>query len=79
MLQQVVIQNPDFDAFSAVAVKAFYNLNRGLAMKRLKSECPETFNFFMDKHNSSSNAFFYGLTQGAQRFSQNEGGSPGVP
>ena len=79
MLQQVIIQSPDCDVFSADAVKAFYNLNRDLAMKKLKSECPEVFNLFMDKYNNSTNAFFHGLLQGVQRFSQTEGGSPGAP
>ena len=61
MFQQVIIQSPDCDVFSADAVKAFYNLNRDLAMKKLKSECPEAFNLFMDKYNNSTNAFFHGL------------------
>ena len=58
--QQIITQSEDFDAFSADAIEAFYNLNRDLdlAMKRLKSECPEFFNLFMDKHNNSANAFF---------------------
>ena len=46
--QQTLAQNPDFDVFSADAIKAFYNLNRDLAMKRFKEECPEFFNLFMD-------------------------------
>ena len=33
--QQILVQNPDFDVFSADAIKAFYNLNRDLAMKTL--------------------------------------------
>ena len=37
------------------------------------------FNLFMDKYNNSTNAFFHGLLQGVQRFSQTEGGSPGAP
>ena len=54
--------------FSADAIKAFYNLNRDLAL--------EVFNLFMDKYNGSSNAFCFGLTQGV---AQSEGGSPGAP
>ena len=34
MFQQTIIQKPNFDIFSADAVKAFYNLNRDLAMKK---------------------------------------------
>ena len=49
MFQQIITQNPDFNVFSADAIKAFYSLNRDLAMKRLKSECPEFFNLSMDK------------------------------
>ena len=79
MFQQVIIQSPDCDVFSADAIKAFYNLNRDLAMKKLKSECPQVFNLFMDKYDNSTNAFFHGLLQGVQKFSQTEGGSPGAP
>ena len=77
MFQQTIIQKPSFDIFSADAIKAFYNLNRDLAMKKLKTECPEFFNLFMDKYNGSSNAFFFGLAQGVQKFVQTEGGGPG--
>ena len=77
--QQVLVQNPDYDIFSADAIKAFYNLNRDLAMKRFKEECPEFFNLFMDKYNNSADAFFLGLVQGVKRFVQSEGGSPGAP
>ena len=79
VFQQVLIQNPDFDLFSADAIKAFYNLNRDLAMKRFKQECPEFFNLFMDKYNNSADAFFLGLVHGVERFVQSEGGSPGTP
>ena len=79
MFQQTIIQKPSFDIFSADAIKAFYNLNRDLAMKKLKTECPEFFNLFMDKYNGSSNAFFFGLAQGVQKFVQTEGGGPGSP
>ena len=50
-------------------------------MKKLKAECPEVFNLFVDKYNNSTNAFFHGLLQGVQRFSQTEdgSGSPGAP
>ena len=54
-------QNPDYDVFSADAVKAFYSLNRDIAMRKLKEVAPQVFNFFMDKYNNSVNAFFYGL------------------
>ena len=37
IFQQTIIQNPDFDVFSADAIIAFYNLNRDLAMKKLKA------------------------------------------
>ena len=57
MLQQAITQKPSFDAFSADAVKAFYSLNRDLAMKKLKAECPERFSLFMDKRNGSSNIY----------------------
>ena len=77
--QQILVQNPDFDVFSADAIKAFYNLNRDLAMKRFKDECPEFFNLFMDKYNNSADAFFLGLVHGAKRFVQSEGGGPGAP
>ena len=48
-------------------------------MKKLKAECPERFNLFMDKCNDSSNAFFFGVAQGVQKFVQSEGGGPGSP
>ena len=65
MFQQIISQNPDFDLSSADAIKAFCNLNRDLAMKKLKAECPEFYNLFLDKYNNSSNAFFFCLAQGA--------------
>ena len=74
--QQLRERNPDFDIFSADAIKAFYNLNRDLAMKKLKEEAPQVFNLFVDKYNNSSDAFFFGLAQGVARFTQSEGGSP---
>ena len=58
-------------------MKAFYNLNRDLAL--LKRVCPEVYNMFLDKHNRSSNAFFNGLVQGVIKMEQDEGGSPGAP
>ena len=64
----MIIQSPDCDVFSADAVKAFYNLNRDLAMKKLKSECPEAFNLFMDKYNNSTNAFFTGCCKASRGF-----------
>ena len=79
IFQQLRERNPDFDVFSAVAVKAFYNLNRDLTMKKLKEEAPQVFNLFLDKYNNSSDAFFFGLAQGVVRFTQSEGGSPGSP
>ena len=33
----------------------------------------------INKRSNSSNAFFYGLTQGVKRLSQAEGGSPSAP
>ena len=66
--QQTNIQNPDFDLFSADAIlnKLFIaNLNRDLAMKKLKAECPEFYNLFLDKYNNSSNAFFFSLVHKA--------------
>ena len=77
--QQIIVQNPDYDIFSADAVKAFYNLNRDIAMRKLKEVAPQVFNFFMDKYNNSANAFFYGLAKGVATFVQSEGGSPGSP
>ena len=71
-------QNLDFDLFSVVAIKAFYKRNRDLAMKKLKAECPEFYSSLLDKHNSSSNAFFFGLAQGVKKFAQAEGGKPGA-
>ena len=79
IFQQLRERNPDFDVFSADAVKAFYNLNRDLAMKKLKEEAHQVFNLFVDKYNNSSYAFFFGLAQGVARFTQSEGGSPGSP
>ena len=78
VMQHVPEQSPDFDVFSADAVKAFYNLNRDLALKKFKEKCPVFFNMFMDKHNKSSNAFFNALAQGVLKFNQTEGGSPGA-
>ena len=74
--QQVIAQNTDYDIFSAGAVKAFYNLNRDIAMRKLKEVAPQVFNFFMDKHNNSANAF---IAKGVATFVQTEGGSPGSP
>ena len=56
-----------------------YNLNRDLALRKIKEEALQVFNLFMDKYNNSSNAFFFGLAQGVARFTQAEGGSPGPP
>ena len=78
-LQQTVIQKPTFDLFSADAVKAFYNLNRDLALKKLKVTCPEVYNMFLDKYNGHSNVFFNDLIQGVIKMRQEEGGSPGAP
>ena len=78
MFQQIITQKPDFDIFSADAIKAFYNLNRDIAMRKLRTECPEFYNLFLDKYNNSSNAFFFSLAQGVQKFVQSEGGSPGA-
>ena len=64
---------------SADAVKAFYNLNRDIALKKLKEVPPQYFNLFMDKYNNVSNAFFFGLAKGVANFVQSEGGSPGSP
>ena len=77
--QQLRESNPDFDIFSADAIKAFYSLNSDLTMKKLKEQAPQVFNLFMDKYNNSSGAFFFGLAQGVVRFTQSEGGSPGSP
>ncbi len=41
------------------AVKAFYNLNRDIALKKLKEVAPQFFNLFMDKYNNESNADLY--------------------
>ena len=51
--QQIIVQYPEFDIFSADAIKAFYNLNRDIAMKKLKEKAPQVFNLFMDKYNNS--------------------------
>ena len=48
--------------FSADAVKAFYNLNRDLALRKLKDEALQV---FMEKYNNSSN------TLGINDFVQN--------
>ena len=77
--QQVISQNPDYDVFSADAVKAFYNLNRDITMRKLKDVAPQVFNFFMDKYDNSANAFFFGLARGVATFKQTEGGAPGSP
>ena len=77
--QQVISQNQSYDIFSADAVKAFYSLSRDIAMRKLKEVAPQVFNFFMDKHNNSANAFFFGLAKGVATFKQTEGGAPGSP
>ena len=64
IFQQLRVQNPDFDVFSADAIKAFYSLIRGLALRKLKEEVPEAFKIFMNKRDNSSNAFSFGLVQG---------------
>ena len=43
IFQQLRESNPDFDIFSADAVKAFYNLNRDLTMMKLKEQAPQVF------------------------------------
>ena len=79
IFQSVRTQNPDFDVFLADAVN--YNLNRDLALRKIKEEALQVFNLFMDKYNNSSNALFFGLAQGVARFAfaQSEGGNPGSP
>ena len=77
ILQQLRESSPDFDVFSADAVKAFYDLSRELTTTKLKEQAPQAFNLFMDKRNNSSDAFFFGLAQGVVRLKQSEGGSPG--
>ena len=79
IFQQTTVQNPNYDIFSADAIKAFYNLNRDIALKKLKEVAPQYFNLFMDKYNNVSNAFFFGLAKGVANFVQSEGGSPGSP
>ena len=79
VFQQTMEQNPNFDVFSADAIKAFYNLNRDKALKRLKEVAPQRFILSMDKRNNASNAFFFGLSKGVASFTQSEGGSPGSP
>ena len=50
-ISSTIAQNPDYDAFSADAVKALYNLNRDATMRKLKEVAPQVFNFFMmDKY-----------------------------
>ena len=63
IFQQTIVQNPNYDIFSADAIKAFYNLNRDIALRKLKQVAPKYFNMFMDKHNNASNAFFFGLSK----------------
>ena len=41
IFQQLRESNPDFDIFSADAIKAFYNLNRDLTMEKLKDQAPQ--------------------------------------
>ena len=65
--------------FSADALKAFYNLNRDIALKKLKEVAPQRFNLFIDKRNNTSNAFFFGLSKGVASFTQSEGDSPDSP
>ena len=48
-----------YDIFSADVVKAFYNLNRDIALKKLKEVAPQFFNLFMDKYNDASNGCFF--------------------
>ena len=40
VMQHVIIQNFVFDISSADPVKALYTLNRDLALKKLKDNCP---------------------------------------
>ena len=67
IFQQLRESNPDFDIFSADAIKAFYSLNSDLTMKKLKEQAPQVFNLFLDKYNNSSDAFFFGLAQGVRK------------
>ena len=66
--QQAIVQNPDFDAFSADAVKALYSLSRDVARQKLKEVAPQAINFFMDKRSNSANAFFFGLAKPLPRW-----------
>lgn len=80
VMQHVLEQSPDFDVFSADAVKAFYNLNRDLASIKFEEKCPVFFNMFIGKYDNSSNAFFFfnALAPGVLTFHQTEGGSCGA-
>ena len=41
LVQQSILQKPNYDVFSADAIQAYYNLNRDLFMKKLKELAPD--------------------------------------
>ena len=77
--QSVLIQRPHLDFLSADAYKAYYTMNRDLALDTVKKEFPEVFNMFAQKYNNNANAFISGLREGIVNLQQSEGGSPGSP
>jgi len=77
--QQILLQCPNCDVVSADAIKAYYNLNRDIALDILKNSFPEVFNMFMQKYNNNANAFICGMRDGVLNLQQPEGGSPGSP
>ena len=56
-----------------LAIKAYYNLNRDIALDILKNACPEIFNMFMQKYNNNANAFISGMRDGIVDLQQSEG------
>ena len=62
-----------------MVTELFYSLSRDVALKKLKRVAPQRFNFFMDKRDNASSAFFFGLARGVASFAQSEGGSLGSP
>jgi hypothetical protein len=45
--QELLVQCPKYDFLSADAIKAFYNLNRDLALDIVKKEFPEVYDRYV--------------------------------
>ena len=77
--QAILSEHTNWDVVSADGIKAFYNMNRDLALDTLKKAFPEVFNMFLQKYNNNANAFISGMREGVLNLQQSEGGSPGSP